>query len=31
MDRLLIASEIFWNTEVADMYPAYLIGTRAVA
>jgi hypothetical protein len=32
MDRLLIASELVrWIAEVADMYPACVIGSRAVA
>jgi len=31
MDRLLIAREFGAGSEVADMYPAYLIGSRGRA
>jgi hypothetical protein len=31
MDRLRFANEMCRISEVADMYPAYLIGSRAVA
>jgi len=31
MDRLPVAIEICWIPEVAAMYPAFMIGSRAVA